>query len=408
MRPSHLKMNPMAAAQAWRDAEQSDAANAVTVSCELITPMYGGGVKVGMVDKSMPIRATALRGHLRFWWRLLKGTDPAVPNLFELESSLWGGIAGSEPRASQVTVQVRGSTVGDSDLIRSDAPEIPTYALIPGPGRTPLCLKAGYRFSILLKFSPTVTSKQRGEVIDALRWWATFGGVGARTRRGLGAVRASSENIALPPVPSSEVKAAGGWLEKRAASGRDAAQSWRDAISALRRFRQGPGLGRGQGSRGPGRSQWPEADAIRRLSGRDAQTPDSRHRISEREEVFPRAAFGLPIVFHFKDRDDPEDHVLKPSGQERMASPLILRPYSDGNRYAPAALLLPGWQDRISGEVRVGRNDSLRSSRPQPAWPPDDSRRSDFAASIVPMSRYRSTDALSAFMKHFSSGGGNR
>lgn len=126
------------------------------------------------------------------------------------------------------------------------------------------------------------------------------------------------------------------------------------------------------------------------------------------EEVFPRAAFGLPIVFHFKDHADPEDHVLKPSGHERMASPLILRPYFDGNRYAPAALLLPGWRDRISGEVRVEWDDSPQSTRPRPAWPPDDSRRRDFADSIVPMSKYRSTDALSAFMKHFSSAGGNQ
>lgn len=202
MRTSRLNVSPKAAARAWRDAEQSDAANGVTVSCELITPMYGGGVKVGMVDKSMPIRATALRGQLRFWWRLLKGTDPAVPNLFELESSLWGGIDGSEPRASQVTVQVRGSAVGDSDLIRSDAPEIPTYALIPGPGRPPRCLKAGYRFSILLKFSPTVASERKSEVIDALRWWATFGGLGARTRRSPGKQRGYC--VAARPVQRGE------------------------------------------------------------------------------------------------------------------------------------------------------------------------------------------------------------
>jgi len=47
-------------------------------------------------------------------------------------------------------------------------------------------------------------------------------------------------------------------------------------------------------------------------------------------DAFPRAELGLPIVFHFKDYNDPKDTELYPiiGGQERtrMASPLILRP----------------------------------------------------------------------------------
>lgn len=42
------------------------------ICCELVTPMYGGGVQAAMPDVSMPIRATAIRGQLRFWWRLLE------------------------------------------------------------------------------------------------------------------------------------------------------------------------------------------------------------------------------------------------------------------------------------------------------------------------------------------------
>ena len=409
MRQSHLNVSLQAAARAWRDAEQPDAAHVVTVSCELITPMYGGGVKVGIVDKSMPIRATALRGQLRFWWRLLQGTDPAVPSLFASESRLWGGIAGPEPRASRVTVQVSGSPVSDDDLIQKGPGGIPAYALISEPGRDPLCLRAGYRFTVLVKFDPTVGSRQRDGVIEALRWWATFGGVGARTRRGLGAVRASSEDIALPPVLPGEVEAVGGWLETRATCGQDAARAWSGAISALRKFRQGLGLGRRQGSRGrPGRSQWPEARAIRLLARRHAQPPVSSSWPSPHEAVFPRAAFGLPIIFHFKDRSDPADHVLKPSNHERMASPLILRPYFDGKRYAPAALLLPGWQERISGAIEVKRRDSLQASRSRPAWPPDPARRREFAEHVVPLRQCQSADALSAFMQHFASSGGDK
>ena len=41
------------------------------IHCELITPIYGGGIQAAVPDVLMPIRATAIRGQLRFWWRLL-------------------------------------------------------------------------------------------------------------------------------------------------------------------------------------------------------------------------------------------------------------------------------------------------------------------------------------------------
>ena len=37
-----------------------------TYTIKLITPMYGGGVVAGVVDEEMPVRATSIRGHLRF------------------------------------------------------------------------------------------------------------------------------------------------------------------------------------------------------------------------------------------------------------------------------------------------------------------------------------------------------
>jgi hypothetical protein len=42
---------------------------------EIVTPMFGGGAKAGIVDEKMPIRVTEIRGHLRFWWRLLYGKN---------------------------------------------------------------------------------------------------------------------------------------------------------------------------------------------------------------------------------------------------------------------------------------------------------------------------------------------
>jgi CRISPR-associated protein Cmr1 len=50
------------------------------------------------------------------------------------------------------------------------------------------------------------------------------------------------------------------------------------------------------------------------------------------DPAFPRARLGLPIVFHFKDGQDPKQLELYPEGEEstRMASPVILRPLAVG------------------------------------------------------------------------------
>ena len=36
------------------------------IYCELVTPIYGGGVQAAIPDISMPIRATAIRGQLLY------------------------------------------------------------------------------------------------------------------------------------------------------------------------------------------------------------------------------------------------------------------------------------------------------------------------------------------------------
>ena len=77
-----------------------------------------------------------------------------------------------------------------------------------------------------------------------------------------------------------------------------------------------------------------------------------------------------------------------------MASPLILRPYFDGARYQPLALLLPGWESRVSVPV------ALDSTHLGPAWP-EDSRDRERLADLVPPMQGRGTDALTAFLHYF-------
>ncbi len=394
MRRPSQNISPATALAAWNAAQPGeDAESAVTVTCRLITPMYGGGVKPGEVDCDLPIRASALRGQLRFWWRLLHGAGKESADLFAAESSLWGGISSNGAKASRVRVQIEGARVSDQQLVRKSDSDTPPYALILDRNEDPALLKQGYSSDLVLHFKKGVTSSQRDGVMEALRWWASFGGVGARTRRGLGTVRVTGDNLA--PATSKEVKARGGWM----AVGRPATtavKAWREAVGALQRFRQGPGEGRnrGQGSR-PGRSRWPEADAIRRLQNTHAPAHSPEPPV---DSLYPRAAFGLPIVFHFKNMGDPgnPDPTLKPAidSSDRMASPLILRPYFDGEKYRPLALLLPGWEERVSIPVHLDSNQEQRT------WPENPHERTKLAKSIQPMGR-RGSDALSAFMRYF-------
>ena len=250
-----------------------------------------------------------------------------------------------------------------------------------------------------MRFKRTVTAQQRGQVIEALRWWVSFAGVGARTRRGLGAVKVTNSDVELKPVSTEGVESHDGRMLLGESVG-NPAQAWKDAVDALRQFRQGVAVGRNPGSGNrPGRSRWPEPDTIRRLTNTHAERHAPEHPV---DGFYPRAAFGLPLVFHFKDKYDPRDSVLEPEGHDRMASPLILRPYFDGERYRPVALLLPGWKERVS--VRVGFHSAPTTpgppATPGPAWPEGTDDRERLARDIKPM-QDRGTDVLTAFMSYF-------
>ena len=394
MRRRNSELRADEARAAWDAAQPSAPATVVRATCTLVTPMYGGGVAPGEVDRAMPIRATAIRGQLRFWWRLLNGAGRSSKDLFAAESHLWGGIAGTGPRASRVALHVDAEPAGSERMIEwgSAGLDAPRYSLILDPKHKPSLLNIGYEFTLTLRFANGAPDNEREQIIEALRWWASFGGVGARTRRGLGAVKVNSDGVPLRPVSRQEVESRGGRMVLRRAS-RNPVEAWREAVTALSDFRQAPNVGRnpGRGSR-PGRSRWPEPDAIRRHRHRNAPRHQPQHPVDG--QYYPRAAFGLPIVFHFKDRRDPPDAVLQPCEGERMASSLILRAYFDGTQYRPLAVLLPGWAKCVSVPVSFG------SERLGPAWPDDSGKRTELAERVLPM-QGRSADALTAFLHYF-------
>jgi len=245
----------------------------------------------------------------------------------------------------------------------------------------------------------TFAEAHRKDVEAALRSWITFGGMGGRTRRGFGAVSEqglSSDEVkkrvfamdqTLPMVPSLH-GARVAFLAGEFATARDALAS---GLAKLQKFRQGPNLGRNPGRDNPnrpGRSRWPEPELIRELTRRS--DPQHRERFVGVDKV-PRWVFGMPIVFHFQSRTDPGDTELRPRDFDRMASPLIIRPFTKPNgKYSCVALALsvPGME--VPLVLKKAPGDPVVQGRVTQAE----------AKKIAPLAG--ATDPLAAFLDRFA------
>ncbi|MFP7370215.1 type III-B CRISPR module RAMP protein Cmr1 [Bacillus safensis] len=317
------------------------------LTIHLVTPMFGGGPQSNSIDQDRPIRESAIRGHLRFWWRATRGA--ACKNANEL-SKREAEIFGHTEQASQIQV----ITHYEKDEVKRNSKvffkkknhPFPRYVLSNMKDKTPYLMKAQFSLNIRLSKKTTDFELIKKEVEAALWAWINFGGLGSRTRRGCGSLyckqfspynkRTKSQlekwfeqklleyDIQLPvssrewPTLSREFKVQ--------AFPSSMISSWRSVIQTYETFRR-----RSNPTKKMGRSCWPEADTIRLLTGK----AKSGHHIPYPKEkpfkyqAFPRAQFGLPIQFRFAPKDsgkDPDPVTLLPKGKDRLASPLILKP----------------------------------------------------------------------------------
>jgi len=364
----------------------------IRVELEVITPVFGGGVHVNGDDQTRhqkepdritPLRGAAIRGHLRFWWRATHGSAcGSIAAMREKETMIWG--AASKPAQVRIRVEGLDGEFKDVEVFRikkeQDGP--PRLVAIAEKGiaygafplQTPMdgirkSIPCGKLHDLSGKANLVIESgKFKDEVEDAIDAWLAFGGIGGRTRRGFGALaghrvgahKESPEQLferlrriakALPGVPSL----ADASLRVSSWSRRTALDCLERGLARLNAFRQGPGVGRNAGKDGekhPGRSRWPEADEIRQVT-RSAALKHSVRQVHVAK--YPRAHFGLPIIFHFKDEreGDPKDSRLVPVSGERLASPLILRPVQEApDRFRALALVL-GDPARLAAGVEL-------------------------------------------------------
>ncbi|MCA9530197.1 MAG: type III-B CRISPR module RAMP protein Cmr1 [Myxococcales bacterium] len=362
-----------------------------TRTYRFISYVFGGGVRLDGAKKPFdpftPVRVPSVRGQLRFWWRACNPSRcETVDALGAREQEIFGGIRGGKTPEDEQTVRskveirvVRNLSapalkkVLSGEFGAEKGMEGLAYGAFPLRGEKENHVKVdnhgtlwhyGDReFELELRYP----EKLRADVEAALWAWATFGGLGGRTRRGFGAIRQTAPG--LPGVDdgwTKYVRAVGGekplWPRlsvapsnnvRRLVPQRDAKAAHERLLKTLQTLRQGAGVGR---ERAFGRSLWPEPDALRRITGMSRpRHPDQM----TRADVFPRAAFGLPITFRFKDQGDPPESTLVPACSQRDASTLLLRPYVDGNGTHALAVRLS--KPPLPGGVTLdGRQKVLR------------------------------------------------
>jgi CRISPR-associated protein Cmr1 len=175
-------------------------AEELNVGIEVVTPIFGGGVRPRELDDVDVIRAATVRGHLRFWWRALYAHECASPKaLYHREGELWGRASGESGGRSLVDIQIHDFHVQhekDTGPIRPNT----SQGYVLWVANTPLASRrnGGTRFRVTCR-----APDRMNEVQGALRAWILFGGYGGRTRRGVGSLTVVGDQPDWQPQTAS-------------------------------------------------------------------------------------------------------------------------------------------------------------------------------------------------------------
>ena len=185
----------------------------VTIRLDLktMTPVFGGGHTAREVDPVQAVRPSAIRGQLRYWWRATAGARFAsTSDLYKEESRIFGNT----DKAGVVRVRVPRISAGrpqDYDKkwgAKLSANESPGERIFVFPFQPIRGETRASTFFDSLEFTLEVQLSRchQVEITNAIKAWLVFGGVGARTRRGCGALAltdpAQTQSF-MPPSPGS-------------------------------------------------------------------------------------------------------------------------------------------------------------------------------------------------------------
>ena len=337
--------------------------------------MAGGGVIAGVVDGKRPVRVPSIKGHMRYWWRMMNLNRPDKD---ERESEIFGSTKNPGKVYADILRQPGISLrYSNNKFGFNNGPEIyALFSLLPNkkdPGKN--IAGEGFTFTLNIKYP----QEYHDDVSLALSAWIYFGGLGSRTRRGCGSLSCDDVPLSLGDVLKSAPYIT---LWRKIPGGSSAMSAWSYAVQCYRDYRQQKEGGRF------GRSKWPEADSIRLLTGKPIKTP-ARSPLPS----FPRAALGMPIIFHFKGGGQPKDTEIKPDIKDssRMASPVITKALCDNGTWYSAVIILP--HDDISKiELKHVNNTPIIPMKSEKY------KQCNSMADVM----YRQSDAISGFEEYIS------
>ncbi len=307
----------------------------------LITPMLGGGVDALKNDMDMPIRTQSIRGQLRFWWRTFQDCR-TVEELQQREMNLWGSTKEASKVHLAVTVTYNNwRKIPYKKDAKPDATELPKYVIFPLDNSKDDSGNDVLKFELIDggKFNLTAScpNDKQDEIMKTLGLWYLFGGLGSRTRRGMGSLYSTLwpewKNVKdvvswlNKSIPFETVNFQRPWpsiIGARLAimetfipplGIRSLWKTWIEQYQGFRQYR----IDKNTGNKKPfGKSTWPEPTAIRNfhLTGK-----------LQKSDFFPRGAYGLPILFHFPQEMDYTLLGRDEAGniQDRWSSPVILK-----------------------------------------------------------------------------------
>ncbi len=309
-----------------------------TFEFELITPMVGGDSESWQLNEDAPVRTQSVKGHLRFWWRTMQSEKDPV-KLLTKENKIWGGKVKDNKGKdvfykSKISISVlkqRDKGGGKPLLVKhvEENSDIPKYLAFPFNNKAIKYAKPGLQFTLFISYPKDFEDT----VMNTLKLWTFFGGVGARTRKGCGSLyceeilkefdeidmiqrfmdklHCDGAEKAYPTLGKGKI-----WYRQFYAAPVEGWGSLIEQYACFRQDRRAPIIGK----KTPGRSYWPEPDAIRKL----ADTYSARHeKILSKDLWFPRASLGLPIKFRFKldGKGHPNEGPKNRDPRERMLLP---------------------------------------------------------------------------------------
>ncbi|CUU08177.1 CRISPR-associated protein, Cmr1 family [Armatimonadetes bacterium GBS] len=325
-----------------------------------ITPLFGGGYAARECDELIPVRSAAVRGHLRFWWRATAGARfTSVQELYEAECTIWGGPSDkNKSRVGKVRVRTEvlhpGTKKSYSQIAPKSTPKAgPRHGFFLFPfqeAKNQNIPEAsgleGVKFMLYVDYVGEVSDQQKQEVERAVKAWLIFGGIGARTRRGCGALRVVGEhkNWLLPADRDSREpflkQLLGGSANRRdypTLAGAtivvgepqdDPMKVWSELGRFWARFRKGHFGNNIQYDPMSG-GRWGDYRGVL------CQLRNVHNTVS-----LAKPFLGLPIIYQ-KLKGTCFDGAIEPADSGRMASPVILKPVAlDDGRFAPLIAVL--------------------------------------------------------------------